>query len=463
LSLFTKLAGGLAASLAAGTLTVLAGGAPPAAAALPGCLNGDVVDVAATPSGNGYWLAATDGGVFSYGDAQFKGSMGGRKLNRPMVAIVATATGAGYWTVAADGGVFAFGDATPPATNPLPAMAGRGALNQPIVEATRIGPSGLLLVAGDGGVFALGGAPFYGSMGGKRLNQPMVDIVAGASGRGYATVAADGGVFAFGDFRPPATNPLPGTKLRAPVVAAARQGDFGLLLTAADGGVFALGGAAFHGSAATLSLARPMTGIAADPKGNGYWLTALDGGVFTYGAGAGYFGNAVSNPGCGATTTKPPAGTTTGARIVQVATDILNGKAVAPWRGGSVPYVWGGGHRLVGPSTGTCDGYTGSITPCPALKTVGVDCSGLSRWVYQIAYGVDVFGGVNTNGQIARMKRVTGPAPGDLVFFGKSSSSTYHVAIYIGNGQMIEAPFTGAHIRINKVAVHKDVVGYYRY
>jgi hypothetical protein len=67
--------------------------------------------VAQDPGGNGYWLAASDGGVFAFGDAQFYGSMGGQHLNAPVVGISATPDGKGYWLVAADGGTFAFGDA----------------------------------------------------------------------------------------------------------------------------------------------------------------------------------------------------------------------------------------------------------------------------------------------------------------------------------------------------------------
>ena len=98
----------------------------------------------------------------------------------------------------------------------------------------------------------------------------------------------------------------------------------------------------------------------------------MDGGLFAYGT-SGFFGNAIGNANCYAA----PQGAT-GSDIVKIATDILNAKAVTPWPGGSVPYVWGGGHRSVGPSTGTCDGYTGAIKPCPAETTVGVDCSGLT-------------------------------------------------------------------------------------
>jgi hypothetical protein len=61
--------------------------------------------------GGGYWLVGADGGVFSFGDAHFYGSMGGQRLNEPVVGMAATPDGGGYWLVGADGGVFSFGDA----------------------------------------------------------------------------------------------------------------------------------------------------------------------------------------------------------------------------------------------------------------------------------------------------------------------------------------------------------------
>jgi len=60
----------------------------------------------------GYWLAASDGGLFTFGDAHFMGSMGGTRLNQPVVGMVPTPSGHGYWMVARDGGIFTFGDAT---------------------------------------------------------------------------------------------------------------------------------------------------------------------------------------------------------------------------------------------------------------------------------------------------------------------------------------------------------------
>ena len=45
------------------------------------------------PTSEGYWTDATDGGVFTFGDARYFGSMGGRHLNAPMVSMATMRTG----------------------------------------------------------------------------------------------------------------------------------------------------------------------------------------------------------------------------------------------------------------------------------------------------------------------------------------------------------------------------------
>jgi len=134
-------------------------------------LNAPVVGIAATLDGKGYWTVASDGGVFSFGDAQFYGSMGGSHLNAPVVGMARTPDGKGYWLVASDGGVFSFGDAQ------FYGSMGGSHLNAPVVgmAATPDG-TGYWLAAKDGGVFSFGTAPFEGSMGGTRLNAPVVGI-----------------------------------------------------------------------------------------------------------------------------------------------------------------------------------------------------------------------------------------------------------------------------------------------
>ena len=70
---------------------------------------------------------ASDGGIFTFGDAGFFGSQGGKALNKPIVGIAATPDGKGYWEVASDGGIFTFGDAA------FSGSLGAVALNAPIV------------------------------------------------------------------------------------------------------------------------------------------------------------------------------------------------------------------------------------------------------------------------------------------------------------------------------------------
>jgi len=123
------------------------------------------------PSAGSYRLVASDGGIFSFGDASFYGSMGGKLLNKPIVGMASTPDGKGYWLVASDGGIFSFGDAS------FYGSMGNKTLNKPIVGmASTPDGKGYWLVASDGGVFSFGDASFYGSMGGKPLNKPVVGM-----------------------------------------------------------------------------------------------------------------------------------------------------------------------------------------------------------------------------------------------------------------------------------------------
>jgi cell wall-associated NlpC family hydrolase len=159
-----------------------------------GPLNQPIVTVATTSDRHGYWMVASDGGVFSYGDARYFGSTGNIRLNRPIVGMAATPDQGGYWMVASDGGVFTFGDAQ------FYGSMGNIVLNQPIVGmAPTPDGKGYWLVAADGGVFTFGDARFYGSTGNIALAQPIVSMTSTPNGQGYWLVAADGGIFTFGD------------------------------------------------------------------------------------------------------------------------------------------------------------------------------------------------------------------------------------------------------------------------
>ncbi|MHB1854131.1 MAG: hypothetical protein ACYCS2_03630, partial [Acidimicrobiales bacterium] len=92
-------------------------------------LNQPIVGMASTPDGRGYWLVATDGGMFNFGDAGFYGSTGGTTLPSSIVGMTTAGSGTGYWLLEADGTVHAFGSATAygspalSASNPAVGMA----------------------------------------------------------------------------------------------------------------------------------------------------------------------------------------------------------------------------------------------------------------------------------------------------------------------------------------------------
>jgi ribosomal protein L24E len=183
----------------------------------------------------GYRLTGSDGGIFSYGTAQYYGSTGAIRLAQPIVGMTATRKGDGYWFVASDGGVFNYGSAG------FYGSSGNIKLNLPVKGmAAHPQGKGYWLVASDGGIFNYGDAKFYGSTGAMTLNSPIVGMAASQSGDGYWLVAADGGIFSFG-------------------------------------------GAQFYGSAGGLRLAKPIVGMQPTANGQGYWFVANDGGIFNYG------------------------------------------------------------------------------------------------------------------------------------------------------------------------------------
>jgi hypothetical protein len=243
----------------------------------------------AAPPSPGYWIGASDGGIFSFGSAQFVGSAGSLRLNRPIVGMASTPDQRGYWLVASDGGIFSYGDAS------FEGSTGALKLNQPVVgmAATPDG-KGYWLVASDGGIFSFGDAAFFGSTGAIRLNKPIVGMAATPDGLGYWLVASDGGIFSFGDA---AFDGSTGSmRLNQPVVGMASTPDgHGYWLVASDGGIFAFGDAVFEGSTGALRLNKPVVGMTSSPDGLGYWLVASDGGVFAFGD-APFVGSAGSIP-----------------------------------------------------------------------------------------------------------------------------------------------------------------------
>ena len=100
-----------------------------------------------------------------------------------------------------------------------------------------------------------------------------------------------------------------------------------------------------------------------------------------------------------------------------------------------VPYSWGGGNAN-GPSRGIDGG----------ADTVGFDCSGLMLYAFAgVGIKLDHYSGSQYNAgrkiPSSQMRR------GDLIFYGPNASQ--HEAMYLGNGQMLEAPYTGSVVKVS--------------
>jgi Transglycosylase-like domain len=223
----------------------------------------------APASRNGYWVAAGDGGVFSFGDAKFFGSAVRYPLSGSVVGIAPVPEGRGYWLAAADGGVFSFGDADFHGS-----VGGYLAFGVPLkagITAIASTPSGhgYWLLAGDGGVFAFGDAEYWGSAAGGGHAQPFVSIAATASGRGYYLLEADGGVFAYGDAH------FSGAVLdgkRATGITVPANGR-GYAVSRSDGSVLGFAGApSVRAPFDNASEQHPAIAVAARPGGAGAWI-----------------------------------------------------------------------------------------------------------------------------------------------------------------------------------------------
>lgn len=112
-----------------------------------------------------------------------------------------------------------------------------------------------------------------------------------------------------------------------------------------------------------------------------------------------------------------------------------------------VPYVWGGSS----PS--------------------GFDCSGLTQYCYRqvdISLPRTSQSQYNAGQHIAR-DRLDLLRPGDLVFFGTDGDAgrVHHVGMYVGDGNYVHAPYTGAYVRVDsltsRIASRADYVGASRY
>ncbi|MBU3685237.1 MAG: NlpC/P60 family peptidoglycan endopeptidase RipA [Mycobacterium sp.] len=102
-----------------------------------------------------------------------------------------------------------------------------------------------------------------------------------------------------------------------------------------------------------------------------------------------------------------------------------------------VPYSWGGGNAA-GPSRGIDSG----------AGTVGFDCSGLILYAFA-GVGIKLPHYSGSQYKMGRQIPASQMRRGDVIFYGPGGSQ--HVTLYLGNGQMIEAPYTGSVVKISPV------------
>jgi hypothetical protein len=240
------------------------------------------------PGPRGYWLVGSDGGIFTFGQANFYGSMGGIPLQRPVVGITPTHDKQGYWLVASDGGIFSFGDSnyygSIPGLGIHPAGSGQAdSLDAPIVGMVPSSDgNGYFMVASDGGVFAFGDAKFAGSCPGiGGCAGSAVAVMPDHSGNGYWLVTSAGDIYAFGD-APFFGAPSPQS---SPVVNAVATTDgHGYWILYANGTVLPFGDAGSLGNpVGYVNSFNPATSIFPTSDGLGYWVASAKGDVFTYG------------------------------------------------------------------------------------------------------------------------------------------------------------------------------------
>ena len=273
----------------------------PSAAPAPVNVGGDVVGIAATRSGDGYWVAKVDGSVDRHGDAANLGSGAGR-IGAPVVAMAGTPTNNGFWLLDEQGGVHGFGDAA--VHGSIPGLRSQGesvGQSRAIAIISTASGNGYWILDAAGGIFTFGDASFRGSVPGLRAagqpigNSPMIGMAPTGSGGGYYIVDNVGGVFTFGDasFRGsiPAMREA-GTPIgRADVIGMAPTGSGGgYWVLDGVGGVFTFGDAPFVGSVPSLvqegKAPAGVRGVAVAPvrDGDGYYVLGHTGHVFGFGS-----------------------------------------------------------------------------------------------------------------------------------------------------------------------------------
>ncbi|GAA2352598.1 NlpC/P60 family protein [Saccharopolyspora halophila] len=110
------------------------------------------------------------------------------------------------------------------------------------------------------------------------------------------------------------------------------------------------------------------------------------------------------------------------------------------------PYAWGGGNAS-GPTRGIRDG--GVADSYGDYAKIGFDCSGLMIYAFAgVGISLDHYSGYQA--QSGTRVPLSQKQRGDMLFW-RDGGGIHHVAMYLGNGKMVEAPYSGSHVRVTSV------------
>ncbi|MDA8108317.1 MAG: C40 family peptidase [Betaproteobacteria bacterium] len=82
----------------------------------------------------------------------------------------------------------------------------------------------------------------------------------------------------------------------------------------------------------------------------------------------------------------------------------------------------------------------------------GFDCSGLVAHVFLEAYGIQLPHSARAQSEMGTPVSLAELQPGDLVFYDTEHQPFSHVGIYLGNGEFVHAPRTGARVRVERMS-----------
>jgi hypothetical protein len=220
----------------------------------------------------GYWLFTTAGNVYgSVGTRGFGSPAAKHERDPQVVGMAATADGGGYWLVGASGRIWRFGDAARLGWSPRP---------QPVAGIAANPAGGYWLFTSSGNVYRAGKARFLGSPAAHHARNPqVVGMASTADGGGYWLVGASGRIWAFGDAARLGWKPR-----RQPIAGIAADPAGGYWLFTSSGSIYRAGPAGWFGSPAANHAKRPaIVGMASTADGGGYWLVGASGRVWAYG------------------------------------------------------------------------------------------------------------------------------------------------------------------------------------